>query len=125
MIQKKTGKSLPILYGGPHTVRISYDVNVLFKSASVGIDLTVEQIAGSDITLSYSGGAGIDFMVKTALNHAKNQPGGELIEPLGDNRILLLLGKNAQAGTIFDHIVLKDIYFDEQFVIIDFEPKSI
>ncbi|MBQ4205411.1 MAG: hypothetical protein II662_01990 [Bacteroidales bacterium] len=125
LIQKKTGKSLPILYGGPHTVRISYDVNVLFKSASVGIDLTVEQIAGSDITLSYSGGAGIDFMVKTALNHAKNQPGGELIEPLGDNRILLLLGKNAQAGTIFDHIVLKDIYFDEQFVIIDFEPKSI
>lgn len=124
LIQKKTGKTLPILYGGPHTVRISYDVNVLFKTASVGLDLTVEQVCGSDITLSYAGGAGIDFMVKTALNHAKNQPGGELIELLDDNRILLSLGKNAQAGTVFDHIILKDIYFDEQFAIIDFMPKA-
>ena len=43
LIEKKAGRSLPIFYGGdPHTVRVSYDVNVLFKSASVGLDLTVE-----------------------------------------------------------------------------------
>ena len=124
LIQKKTGKALPILYGGPHTVRVSYDVNVLFKTASVGLDLTVEQIDGADIILSYAGGAGIDFMVKTALNHAKSQPGGELIEPLDGNRILLALSKNAQVGTVFDHIDLQDIHFDEQFAIIDFVPKS-
>ena len=123
LIEKKAGRSLPIIYGGPHTVRISYDVNVLFKTTSVGLDLTVDQIVDSDIYLSYNGGAGIDFMVRQAINMAKNHPGGELIEPLDGNRILLNLSKNAQAGSIFDHITLQDIRFDEQYAIVVFNPK--
>lgn len=125
LIEKKAGRSIPIVYGGPHTARISYDVNVLFKSASVGLDLTVDQIVDSDIYLSYSGGAGIDFMVRQALNMAKSRPGGELIEPLDGNRILLALSKNQQAGTLLDHIELRDIRFDEQYAIIDFIPKTL
>ena len=123
LIEQKAGRKLPIMYGGPHTVRIAYDVNVLFKSTSVGIDLTVERVNGSDITLSYNGGMGIDYMIRTALNHAKSQPGGELIEMLDDNRILLALSKNAQAGSLLDHIELHDICFDEQYAIIQFSPK--
>ena len=75
LIEKKAGRPLPVMYGGPHTVRVSYDVNVLFKSASVGIDLTVDQIVDSDIYLSFNGGAGIDFMVRQAVNMAKSRPG--------------------------------------------------
>ena len=123
LIERKAGRALPLAYGGPHTVRVSYDVNVLFKTASVGIDLTVERIEGSDIYIAYSGGAGIDFMVRQAISMAKNQPGGELIEPLDGNRILLCLSKNGQVGTIFDHVTLEDIRFDEQYAIIQFSPK--
>ena len=125
MIEKKAGRALPIGYGGPHTVRVSYDVNVLFKTASVGLDLTVDQIVGSDIYLSYNGGAGIDFMIRQAINMAKSRPGGELIEPLSGNRILLNLSKNAQAGSLFDHIELHDIRFDEHYAIVEFRPKNI
>lgn len=125
LIEKKSGHSLPMMYGGPHTVRISYDVNVLFKTASVGLDLTVDRINGSDIFLSYNGGAGIDFMVRQAISMVKNRPGGELIEPLDGNRILLSLSKNQQAGSIFEHVELRDIRFDEQYAIIEFEPKAI
>lgn len=123
MIEKKAGRALPLSYGGPHTVRVSYDVNVLFKSASVGLDLTVDHIEGRDIFLSYNGGAGIDFMVRQALNMAKSRPGGELIEPLDGNRILLCLSKNPQAGTLFDHITLQDIRFDERYAIVEFTPQ--
>lgn len=125
LIEKKAGRAIPITYSGPHSVRISYDVNVLFKSTSVGIDLTVEEVNGSHITLAYDGGAGIDFMVRQALNMAKSRPGGELIEPLDGNRILLALNKNQQAGTLLDHIELRDIRFDEQYAIIDFIPKTL
>jgi hypothetical protein len=125
LIEKKAGRALPMMYGGPHTVRITYDVNVLFKTANVGIDLTVDQIVDSDIYLSYNGGAGIDFMIRQAINMAKSRPGGELIEPLSDNRILLCLSKNAQAGTLFDHVTLRDIRFDEQYAILDFIPKGV
>lgn len=123
LIERKAGRALPLAYGGPHTVRVSYDVNVLFKTASVGVDLTVERIEGSDIYIAYDGGVGIDFMVRQAITMAKSRPGGELIEPLDGNRILLCLSKNAQAGSIFDHIALEDIRFDEQYAIIQFSPK--
>ena len=113
------------MYGGPHTVRVSYDVNVLFKSASVGIDLTVDQIVDSDIYLSFNGGAGIDFMVRQAVNMAKSRPGGEFIEPLDGNRILLALSRTQQAGSLLEHVTLRDIRFDEQYAIIEFVPKSL
>ncbi len=125
LIEQKAGRSLPLMYGGPHTVHVSYDVNVLFKTASVGLDLTVDQIVGSDIYLSYNGGAGIDFMIRQAIGMAKNRPGGELIEPLSDNRILLCLSKSQQANTLFNHIELRDIRFDEQYAIIEFVPKAL
>jgi hypothetical protein len=125
LIEKKAGRSLPIFYGGPHTVRVSYDVNVFFKTASVGLDLTVEEVRDGNITLSYNGGAGIDFMVRQAIGMAKSRPGGELIEQLEGNRLLLALGKSQQAGSILDHVTLRDIRFDEQYAIIDFVPKAI
>lgn len=125
LIEKKAGRALPLMYGGPHTVRISYDVNVLFKTANVGLDVTVDEIVGSDIYLSYSGGAGIDFMVRQAIGMAKNRPGGDLIEPLEGSRVLLALSRAPQAGSLLEHITLRDIRFDEQYVIVEFEPKSI
>lgn len=125
LIEKKAGRALPMAYGGPHTVRISYDVNVLFKTASVGIDLTVDQIVGNDIYLSYDGGAGIDFMIRQAINMAKARPGGEFIEPLSDNRILLNLSRSQQASSLLDQIDLRDIRFDEQYAIVEFMPKSL
>ena len=125
MIEKKAGRPLPVMYGGPHTVRVSYDVNVLFNSASVGIDLTVDQIVDSDIDLSFNGGAGIDFMVRQAVNMAKSRPGGEFIEPLDGNRILLALSRTQQAGSLLEHVTLRDIRFDVQYAIIEFVPKSL
>lgn len=137
LIARKAGRSIPVIYGGPHTVRISYDVNVFFKSANIGLDLTVDEVdEEGNIYLSYNGGMGIDFMIRTALNQAKNQPGGDMLDILPDNRIMFNLSKATQSaaasqgegmpmGSLFDHIRLRDISFDEQFVIIDFEPKGI
>ena len=123
LIEKKAGRSIPVVYGGPHTVRIAYDVNVLFKTASVGLDLTVDEVRDGNIILSYAGGPGIDCMVRTALGHAKSQPGGDMIELLTDNRIMLMLSRNAQAGSLFEHVNLQDIRFDEQYAIVEFQPK--
>jgi len=125
LIEKKAGKRLPVVYGGPHTVRIAYEVNMFVKTASVGFDLTVEGIEGGDIILSYDGGMGIDYMVGMALNMAKSKPGGEMIEDMGDHRIRLCLSKNAQAGSLFEQIDLQDIRFDEQHAIIDFVPRNL
>ena len=67
LIARKAGRSVPVLYGGPHTVRIGLDVNVLFKTANIGLDLTVDQVdENGNIYLTYNGGMGIDFMIRTS-----------------------------------------------------------
>lgn len=119
-ILDKTGKEFPLSYGGPHTVRLSYKVPLM---GSVGLDVNVDRINGSDIFLSYGGGAGIEFMVRTALGQLKKQPEADMLEILDGNRLLLSLGKSPQLATLFDHITLKDIHFNEQSLMVDFEPK--
>ena len=125
LIEKKAGRALPISYSSAHSIRISYDVNVLFKSTSVGMDLNVERVSNCGIILSFDGGSGIDFMVRQVLNKAKKRPGGEYIELLDGNRILLDLGRGQQAGSLLDQIELRDIRFDERYIIVEFTPKNI
>ena len=120
-IHDKTGKEIPLAFGGPHTLRIAYSVPLM---GSVGLDVNVERINGSDIFLSYSGGAGIEFMVRTALGQAKKQPGAEMLSILDGNRVMLSLGKSEQLAPVFDKIEVKDIHFDERSIMIDFVPKA-
>lgn len=125
LIGRKAGRNIPVIYGGPHTVRIGVDIDVLFKTANIGLDLTVDEVRDGNIIISYTGGMGIDFMVRTALNHAKNQPGGDMIDLLPDNRIMLMLSKSTRTGSLLDHVDLKDIRFDEHYAIVEFEPHSL
>lgn len=122
-ILDKTGKELPLSYGGPHTLRISYKVPLM---GSVGLDVNVDRINGSDIFLSYGGGAGVEFMVRTALGQfKKQQPGADILDILDGNRLMLALGRSSQLSPVFDRITLKDIHFDEHSLMVDFVPKSI
>lgn len=119
--ESKAGRRIPLSYSDSHTVRISYPVPLM---GSVGVDIKVDRISGSDIFLSFDGGAAIEFMLRTALNQAKNQPGMEMVQLLGGNQLLLSLGKSPNLAPIFERVTLEDIYFDEQFIIIQFTPKS-
>lgn len=122
-ILDKTGKELPLAYGGPHTLRISYKVPLM---GSVGLDVNVDRINGSDIFLSYGGGAGVEFMVRTALGQfKKQQQGADILDILDGNRLMLALGRSSQFSPVFDRITLKDIHFDEHSLMVDFVPKSI
>ena len=122
-ILDKTGKELPLAYGGPHTLRISYKVPLM---GSVGLDVNVDRINGSDIFLSYGGGAGVEFMVRTALGQfKKQQQGTDILDILDGNRLMLALGRSSQLSPVFDRITLKDIHFDEHSLMVDFVPKSI
>ncbi|MBQ0159500.1 MAG: hypothetical protein MJZ99_02985 [Bacteroidales bacterium] len=121
MIASKSGKELPMCFGGPHTLRISHKVPLM---GSVGLDINVDRIEGSDVILSFGGGAAIEYMLRAALSQAKNQPGGDMVEMLGGNQLLLALGKNPNTSALFQNIQLQDIHFDEQSIMIDFVPKA-
>lgn len=124
MILEKSGKELPMCFGGPHTVRITHKVPLM---GSVGLDITVEGVRGSDVILSFGGGAGIEYMLRAAITQAKNQnpDADNMVELMDDNKLLLCLGKNPNLAPMFANIILQDIHFDEQAIMIDFVPKNL
>ena len=67
---------------------------------------------------------GSQKLADTLDNQAKNQPGMEMVQMLGGNQLLLSLGKSPNLAPIFERVTLEDICFDEQFIIIQFTPKS-
>ena len=105
LAESKAGQKVPMSYGGPHTLRIAHQVPLM---GSVGVDINVDRIEGTDLFLSFSGGAAIEFMLRSALNQAKNRPGME---------------KSPNLAPIFERVTLQDICFDEQSIIIQFAPK--
>ena len=119
-LYRQSSKRLQLTYSGTHTVRVGAEVNVLFKTTSVGIDIAVERIEGSDLLLSYTGGMGIEMMLKMAVAKMQDKPGMDMLELLDNSRLMLHLGRSPQLAQIFERVVLRDIYFDEQSVIIDF-----
>lgn len=120
LLYRHSSKRILLQYSGTHTVRVAAEVNVLFKTTSVGIDITVERIDGTDVLLSYTGGMGIEMMLKMAMAKMQDRPGMDMVELLDNSRLLLHLGRSPQLSQIFERVVLRDICFDEQYVIIDF-----
>lgn len=121
MISDKTGQEVPMACGGEHTLRISCSKFVM----KMNLDLTVERVLGSDVRLCYGGSLGVETMVSMALNQVKDRPEvAGMLETLDGNHLVLHLGMNPQLAQIFDRIILQDIRFDEEFVIIEFVPKA-
>ena len=116
LLYRHSSKRILLQYSGTHTVRVAAEVNVLFKTTSVGI----ERIDGTDVLLSYTGGMGIEMMLKMAMAKMQDRPGMDMVELLDNSQLLLHLGRSPQLSQIFERVVLRDICFDEQYVIIDF-----
>lgn len=124
LLYRQSSKRILLQYGGTHTVRVGAEVNVLFKTTSVGIDITVERIEGSDLLLSYTGGMGIEMMLKMAISKMQDRPGMDMLELLDNSQLKLHLGRSSQLSQIFERVVLRDIFFDEHSVTIDFSPAQ-
>lgn len=115
---EKTGQSISIAYGDPCSVIFSFK-----KLVTMSLRLTVERVLGGDVRIVYSGSMGVEPMVKMALAKLKSMPQGAMIETLDDNRVVVHLGMNPQISQILEHVILQDISFDPEFVIIEFVKR--
>ena len=89
---------------------ISVTKKVVIKDATINI--SVNQVAGNDISLSYQAGFGIEWIIKGALMWFKESI-KDFVEELEDNKLLIHLDKIDQIDAMMDRIEILDITFDE------------
>ena len=89
---------------------ISVTKKVVIKDATINI--SVDQVAGNDISLSYQAGFGIEWIIKGALMWFKESI-KDFVEELEDNKLLIHLDKIDQISSMLDKIEISDITFDK------------
>lgn len=115
IVEKYMKHTLSLSYIGPQTVHVRYK---FFE-----IDLTVEDIDGSDIIITYAGGKGVCLLVRGALLVVKNRSIGSLIEEIDDNRVRLRLSENTTLSTVCEHVNIENIGFYEQYAVVQVSVK--
>ena len=89
---------------------ISVTKKVVIKDATISI--SVDQVAGNDISLSYQAGFGIEWIIKGVLMWFKESI-KDFVEELEDNKLLIHLNKLDQIGGLLEKIEILEITFDE------------
>ena len=97
---------------------LSVTKKVVIKDATINI--SVDQVAGNDISLSYQAGFGIEWIIKGALMWFKETI-KDFVEEQEENKLLIHLDKIDQIGGMLDKIEILDITFDEVNANVAFE----
>ena len=99
---------------------ISITKKVVIKDATVNI--SVDQIAGNDILLSYQAGFGIEWIIKGVLMWFKETISG-FVEEQEDNKLLLHLDRIEQLNNMLEKIEIKAVNFDDLNANVAFRVK--
>ena len=99
---------------------ISVTKKVVIKDATINI--SVDQVVGNDISLSYLAGFGIEWIIKGALMWFKESI-KDFIEEQEENKLLIHLDKIDQIENALEKIELQAIGFDEANTNVAFKTK--
>lgn len=90
------------------TVKVNYELNLGFIKKSLGVNLRVLELAGTDLKVRYFG-SGMDSLVGSALKLVEDKLPKGLLEEMPDHVLKLHLGSIEQLQPVFERIDVKDI----------------
>ena len=108
LVLKKYNQEVKLRYVDEKTISVTK--KVVIKDATINI--SVDQVAGNDISLSYQTGFGIEWIIKGTLMWFKESIKG-FVEEQKNNKLLIHLDKIDQIDSMLDKMEILNITFDE------------
>ena len=120
-ISHKFKKEVSLAFVAPSTVSVSTKVKVLGFAKSIGVDLCVEKVDGSNLHIAYSGKLGVELLITPAIAFLKRllPDKTNFITQNSNNRVIVNLAEIEQLKGVLEKVTLKSICFDEEHVIIE------
>lgn len=109
LVTEQTKQPISFDFVDNKTVKVLYELNLGLIKKKISVDLKVLNIVGSDLRVKYSGGFGMDGLVKMALNMANDKIPTGLLEEQPDHVLLVHLDKIDKIKPVFERIDVKDI----------------
>lgn len=107
------------------TLRISTDIKVWKLSKTIHVDLKVEEIKGTDLYLSYSGGLSVELVIAPLLSFIKRLIPDKtgFIQENGSHQLIVHLAEIEQANKAFEIMDLNCITFDQEKICVNLRLK--
>lgn len=124
LVKSKTGRDIGLSAINERTIKaeakVSVKVPFLGKiEKSVGVNVSVEKIAGNDVHLKYDGGMGTDMIVGGLLSFLSSTPAMKVVEKTPGNGIVVHLNEVEEARKVLDIVKLSNIVFQENGVAVE------
>lgn len=124
-ILQKFNKEVALAIVAPSTVSVSTKIKVLGFAKSIGVELCVEKVDGSNLHIAYSGKLGVELLITPAIAFLKRllPDKTNFITQSPNNRVVVNLAEIEQLEDVLDKVALKNICFDEEHIIIESSLK--
>ena len=117
-VMKKYNQQVRLEYVDNKTISITK--KLMIKDATVNI--SIDQVAGNDISLTYQAGFGIEWIIKGALMWFKETISG-FVDELEENKLLIHLDKIEQLVYVLEKVEIHSISFDNANAHVAFRVK--
>lgn len=114
-------KEVVLAFVAPSTVSVSTKIKILGFAKSIGVDLCVEKVDGSNLHIAYSGKFVVELLITPAIAFLKRllPDKTNFITQNSNNRVIINLAEIDQLKGVLEKITLKSICFEEEHVVID------
>lgn len=114
-------KEVGLAFVAPSTVAVSTKIKVFGFAKSIGVELCVEKVDGSNLHIAYSGKFGVELLITPAIAFLKRllPDKTNFITQSSNNRVVVNVAEIEQLEDVLDKVALKNICFDEEHIIIE------
>ena len=116
--QQKQVSQISLAYVDENTIKLSAVVKMVISKA-VEVNISINEVAGSDITLTYQAGMAIELMAKGALKWFKDSI-EDILEEQDNNTLLVHLEKIDQLKLVLEKVELQSISFEPDYINLSF-----
>lgn len=108
ILLEKAGVDITFAFVNEKTISVTYPVSIGIIKKNISVDLTVEELKGSDMLLLVSGGMGTEILINTVLGLLQNKIPEGLFEKKDAKHFLVHLDTIEQVKPVFDAINVDD-----------------
>lgn len=114
-------KQVELAYINNSTLRISTEIQVWRLSKTIHVDVTIQQIIGTDLYLSYSGGLSVELVIAPLLSFIKRliPDKTNFIQENGDHQLIVHLADIEEVKKALVLLSLNTITFEPDNICLD------
>jgi hypothetical protein len=119
--QQKQISQIGLAYVDESTIKVSAVVKMII-SKEVDVNVSVKEVDGSDVTLTYQAGMAIELMAKGVLKWYEDVV-KDMLEEQDNNTLLVHLDKIDKLKTVLEKVEIQSINFDPDYINLCFVLK--